>query len=85
MLMMQLAVIVITALWVANAKPAKEVRSFAAGRQERILLHTDGDVMDVLAKTQAAIAMFNSTLMNLLATTGAKISSMNSTINLQNG
>lgn len=68
-----------------NAQRFDETRKLAEERQSRILLHSDGDLLDVLAKTQAAVTLLNTTLMNVLATTRTDIASMNSTINLQKG
>ena len=77
----QLVLIVISGLFITHARPVEE----DVERQQRVLLHSDGDLMDVLAKTQAMVATLNSTLNNLLVTTKAEIGTMNSTIHLQNG
>ena len=60
----QLVLIAISGLFVTNAKLVAE----DAGRQQRILLHSDQDVtnvMDALAKTQAMFASFNATITSL--------------------
>ena len=54
----RLVLIVICGLIGVNTKPVEK----DAERQQRVLLHSDGDVIDVLTKTQAMVASLNSTI-----------------------
>ena len=55
---MQLIFVVMCGLIGVNTKPVEK----DGERQPRVLLHSNDDVIDVLAKTQAMVASLNSTV-----------------------